>query len=156
MFGFTADGTLFAFATAPPAADVWNATLTLLSRAGPEDRIQVSAMVGSDQSTGDDPRLVTRTAVTADYWHGGTALQTAFKWNDWGPYDYHRTFNLTFPFQALADLSTGVTAFSLERTGTRLGTRFKYRTFDEFSPDPLVTGGEGHQLEIFSYLSFQM
>ena len=156
MFGFTADGTLFAFATAPPAADVWNATLTLLSRAGPEDRIQVSAMVGSDQSTGDDPRLVTRTAVTADYWHGATALQTAFKWNDWGPYDYHRTFNLTFPFQALADLSTGVTAFSLERTGTRLGTRFKYRTFDEFSPDPLVTGGEGHQLEIFSYLSFQM
>jgi hypothetical protein len=113
-------------------------------------------MVGSDQSMGDDPRLVTRTAFLADFYKGNHALKTAFRWNDWGPYDYHRTFNLTFPFQAMADLSTGVRGFRLEDTGTRLGTRFKYRTFDEFSPDPLVTGGEGHELELFTYLTFQM
>ena len=156
VFGFDEAGTLFAFSGAPPASDVWNATLTLLGKAGPEQRIQVSGMVGSDQSTGDDPRLVTRTALMTDFYIKNAALKTAFRWNDWGPYDFHRTFNLTFPFQAMADLSTGVRGFRLEDTGTRLGTRFKYRTFDEFSPDPLLTGSEGHELEFYSYLTFQM
>lgn len=155
-FGFDAEGNLFAFAGAPPAADVWMATLTMLSRIGPENRLQLSAMGGQDQSTGDDARLVTRASVGADLWIKRTALITSVHWNDWGPYDYHRTFNLTYPFQARVDLSTGVRGFALEDLGTRLGLRTKYRTLDEHSPDPELWGGSGHQLEVFSYLTFQM
>jgi hypothetical protein len=30
------------------------------------------------------------------------------KYNDWGPFDYHRDFNLTFPIQTALDISTSV------------------------------------------------
>ncbi len=156
MFGFDEVGNLFAFSAAPPAADVWTATFTLMARPGPQNRLLLGVMGGQDQSSGDDARLVTRSAVTADLWLRHTALKTAFRWNDWGPFDYHRTFNLTYPFQALADLSTGLRGLALEDPGTRVGMRFKYRSFDAFSPDPLITGSEGHELEIYSYLTFQM
>lgn len=155
-FGFTEDGTLFAFAGAPPAADVWTATLTLLSRLGPESRLQISAMGGQEQSTGEDARLVPRASLTTDLWIKKTALITSLHWNDWGPFDYHRTFNETFPFQARLDLSTGMRGFRLEDTGTRLGLRGKYRTFDEFSPQQELFGPGDHELELLTYLTFQM
>ena len=155
-FGFTEQGELFAFAAAPPAADVWTAELTTLSRLGPEHRLQLGFLTGQDQSTGDDARLVHRTAVSADWYWKTTWVKSAVKWNDWGPYDYHRTFNLTFPFQALLDVSTGMRGFVIEDPGTRLGLRTKYRTFDEYSPDPLTFSNDGYQFEVFSYLSFAM
>lgn len=156
LFGFDEEGNLFAFSDSPVAADVWTATATVMANLGPAHRLFLGGMAGAEQSTGDDDRMINRTAVTADLWAKKTALKTAFRWNDWGPFDYHKTFNLTFPFQASADLSTGVRGFSLEDPGTRLGARFKYRTFDEFSPDPLITGQEGHELELYTYLTFQM
>jgi len=156
MFGFDEKGTLFAFGAAPPAADVWTTSLTLMANLGPQRRLLLGGMGGQEQSTGGDARLVNRAAVTADLWVKKTAFKTAMRWNDWGPYDYHKTFNLTFPFQASADLSTGMRGFSLEDPGTRLGARLKYRTFDEFSPDPLLMGAEGHELELYTYLTFQM
>jgi len=155
-FGFSETGELFAFANAPPAADVWTAELTALSRVSGHHRVQVGAMYGREQSTGDDDRLIDRQAVTADWYWKTTALKTAVRWNDWGPYDYHRTFNLTFPFQSLIDLSTGVRGFALEDHGTRMGARFKYRTLDEHSNNVELLGNDGHQLELFSYLTFQM
>ncbi len=155
-FGFLETGELFAFSAAPPPSDIWNVTLTMLARPGPAHRVQVGATHGQDQSTGDDARLVERTVVNLDWWWNTTALKTSFHWNDWGPYDFHRTFNLTFPFQSRVDLSTGVRGFALEDHGTRLGLRLKYRTFDENSPDPLLFGVGAHQFELFSYLSLRM
>ena len=35
-------------------------------------------------------------------------LEHAFKVNDWGPYDYHRDFNLTYPVQLMLDISTSL------------------------------------------------
>ena len=155
-FGFTETGELFAFAAAPPAADVWSAQLTALSRVSGHHFVQVGALVGREQSTGEDARLVDRTVIEADWWWKKTALQTELRWNDWGPYDYHRTFNLTFPFQTMVDLSTGMRGFRLEDPGTRLGARVKYRTFDQHSIEVDTFGVGGHQLEVFSYLNFRM
>ena len=31
--------------------------------------------------------------------HRGTSALLDVRFNDWGPYDYHRDFNLTYPFQ---------------------------------------------------------
>ena len=56
----------------------------------------------------------------------------------------------------MVDLSTGMRGFTLENPGTRLGARFKYRTFDEYSIDVDQFGMDGHQMEVFTYLSFQM
>ena len=32
-------------------------------------------------------------------------VTTSAKINDWGPYDYHRDFNLTYPVQLMGDMS---------------------------------------------------
>ena len=62
-------------------------------------------------------------------------LQANVKVNDWGPFDYHRDFNLTFPLQLMFDLSTSLGKpdwFILP--STRVGIRGTWRSLDEFSP----------------------
>jgi hypothetical protein len=96
------------------------------------------------------------------------------KVNDWGPYDYHRDFNLTYPLQVMIDLSTTVSRpqwFNLPET--RLGLRFTQRTLNEYSPrycpgrsldingdyvcDPTIPGQpNGVEWEIRTYLHFNI
>ena len=55
--------------------------------------------------------------------------------NDWGPFDYHRDFNLTYPMQLMLDLSLNLGNpdwFALP--GTSLGIRGTWRSLNEFSP----------------------
>ena len=68
------------------------------------------------------------------------------KVNDWGPFDYHRDFNLTFPLQLMADISTEIGKpdwFMLP--GTRIGLRGMWRSLDQFSnrynPTQSITPG---------------
>jgi hypothetical protein len=150
--GFTEDGTLFTFDGAPPAQDVWDASLKWASNPGRDVRLQGQAYAGTAQSTGDDARLVLRSGVDATAWWHATALRLVARFDDYGPYDYYRTFNLTFPFQGLADVSTGLTGLRLPAPGTRLGLRAKYRSFDEFSPDATTLGDSGQAYEIATYL----
>ena len=59
----------------------------------------------------------------------------AMKVNDWGPFDYHRDFNLTYPMQQMLDLSTEIGKpdwFLLP--STKIGIRATYRTLDKYSP----------------------
>lgn len=153
--GFTEDGTLFTFASAPPAADVWDATLRVISVPAPDLRILGTLYAGQTQSTGDDARLVLRYGAEAAVWWRATALTVAGRVNDYGPYDYYRTFNLTYPLQGSVDLSTGLNGFRLPLSGTRLGVRVKGRTHDAFSPDA-ETLGEGSEFEAATYLSVRL
>ena len=59
----------------------------------------------------------------------------AFKKNDWGPYDYHRDFNLTYPLQLMGDVSVtlGMPRWFYDTPQTRAGVSFTYRTLDQFS-----------------------
>ena len=62
-------------------------------------------------------------------------IQTHVKVNDWGPFDYHRDFNLTFPLQLMVDISTNISKpdwFLLP--STRIGIRGTWRSLNEFSP----------------------
>lgn len=154
--GFTADGQLFTFQAAPDAADVWDATLRVVSAPGRDVRILGSVYVGQTQSTGEDSRLVTRYGADATVWWRASALRLVGRVGDYGPYDYYRTFNLTYPLQGMLDLSTGLSGFRLPFPGTRLGVRVKGRTFDEFSPDVEVLGVDGSQFEAATYLSVRL
>ena len=57
------------------------------------------------------------------------------KFNDWGPFDYHRDFNLTYPTQLMLDFST-----TLGKPGwfvlpnTKMGIRGTWRSLDQYSP----------------------
>ena len=92
------------------------------------------------------------------------------KFGDWGPYDYHRDFNLTFPVHLMGDLSYTLGAprwFGWPQT--RIGVRATWRSLDEYSNrycpvgvtdargievcDPTAVGfGDGNEWEIRTYL----
>ncbi len=57
------------------------------------------------------------------------------KLNDWGPFDYHRDFNLTYPAQFMLDISSTISKpdwFILP--STVIGVRGMWRSLDQFSP----------------------
>jgi hypothetical protein len=67
-------------------------------------------------------------------------LVSSLKINDWGPYDYHRDFNLTYPIQSSIDISTSVGKpnwFILP--DTKIGIMGIWRSLDQYSPRYLPT-----------------
>ncbi len=153
-FGFTEDGVLFAFDGSPPAADVWNLDGRLVFGQLPLDAtLMVSPYVGNQQSTGIDPRMVFRKGVQTRLWVRSIVWDSWVKLDDWGPYDYHRDFNLTFPVQVISDLSGGLGRPRLYQTATRIGVLGKYRTLDRYSPDvPDIFQGLENEFEIATYI----
>ena len=96
------------------------------------------------------------------------------KVNDWGPYDYYRDYNITFPLQLMADLSTtaGKPSWFI-LPDTRLGIRCTWRSLDKYSTrycpttmmdasgvivaDPNAIGyGNGSEWEIRTYVHFNI
>jgi len=62
-------------------------------------------------------------------------LVHSFKIDDWGPFDYHQDFNLTYPVQLMLDISTTVGKpgwFILPNT--RMGIRGTWRSLNQYSP----------------------
>jgi hypothetical protein len=151
-----ADGTLAPFNAAPPAHDSWDITLRYV--ANPYYRLRLSGAIwgGDTQSTGKDPRLVRRGGGELKLWWQTWLLWTSLRLNDWGPYDYQRDFNITFPVQWYGDLSYGVTSLIPGWLGTRVGIRAQVRTLDQYSlegylPDPLHPNALGLEYEIGAY-----
>lgn len=151
--GFLADGTAFSFGTAPPPQDLVDVSGHVHLRPRGDVRLRVTGYGGTGQSTGSDPRLVTRYGATAVGWYRTLALEGTVKFDDWGPYDYHRDFNLTFPFQGILDLSGSWLAPRLDGSQPRVGVRGQYRTFDEHSPAALLLAdpGQASEWEIGTY-----
>jgi hypothetical protein len=73
------------------------------------------------------------------------AFATFLKINDWGPFDYHRDFNLTFPLHVMGDLSysLGKPAW-FDDPSTKIGVRGLWRSLDNYSNRycPGLTDGE--------------
>jgi hypothetical protein len=156
-FGFTGDGILFAFSGSPPAADEWMINSRMIFNVGPT-RLMVMPYVGQQQARGIDERLVTRSGVDFQAWYRKLAVNGFVKVNDWGPYDFHRDFNFTFPVQTMLDLSGGVGRPNPFVATTRLGVRAKWRMLGEYTPvgnfdnDPGLGSAEGWEGEIFTYV----
>ncbi len=171
--GILGDGvTQFAFPAAPPARPwslrrgLWEVNTRLVSRLRPDVRIVAHLFAGNNEPNGDDPatsfgaRLVRRYGGDARVAWGRTALAAYAKANDWGPYDYHRDFNLTFPLQVMGDLSYTLGAPGwLDQEQTRLGVRATWRNLDHnsprFVPSPPLSPNDspyGREWEIRTYL----
>ena len=131
-FGFTADGILFAFSASPPAQDEWLVTARIMARAG-ATRFVITPYVGQQQARGIDDRLVTRAGTEFMALRGRLLAQGFVRFGDWGPYDFHRDYNFTFPWQTMADISAGVGRAKVLALDTRLGVRAKVRGLDEHS-----------------------
>ncbi|MBN2863728.1 MAG: glycosidase [Bacteroidales bacterium] len=173
--GILANGrTTFAFPGAPPARNLWEVHARIVSKIKPELGFIANLYAGDVESNGSDDRLIRRVGGDLRMVYKKTKLISMVKVNDWGPYDYHRDFNLTYPLQVKIDLSTTVsTPKWFELPETRIGIRFTNRTLDQYSPrycpaknvdangdfvcDPTLPGyPNGREWEIRTYIHFNI
>ncbi|WP_191858315.1 glycoside hydrolase family 2 TIM barrel-domain containing protein [Hanstruepera ponticola] len=133
--GILPDGrTTFAFPGAAPAEDLWESNTRIVSKIHSDFGIIANLYFGNAQANGSDPRLIERYGGDIRVIYKKLKLVYSSKFNDWGPYDYHRDFNLTFPVQVMLDLSTTLGKpdwFILPNT--QIGIRGTYRTLDQYS-----------------------
>ena len=173
--GILADGrSTFAFAGSAPAHDLWETNLKVASRVSRDFGIISNVYLGTAQANGDDARLIKRLGADARMMYKKSKLNAFVKFNDWGPYDYHKDFNLTFPFQCEVDLSTNL--FKPKWLGpisTCVGIRGAFRTLDKYSPryvagyvsdgnggfvesTDIIGAPHGNEWEIRTYISFSL
>lgn len=134
--GIFADGrTTFAFPNSAPAHDLWESNTRIVSKLTPEFGLIGNIYFGNAQANGSSARLVERLGGDLRVIYNKVKVVSSIKVNDWGPFDYHRDFNLTYPLQLMVDLSTSVGKpnwFILP--DTKVGIRGTYRTMDQNSP----------------------
>ena len=132
--GFLANRQFFAFPTSVPAEDLWEIHSKMISKLSPNLGIIGNFYYGNGQANGDSDRLIKRFGGDIRMIHNKMKVETHVKVNDWGPFDYHRDFNLTFPLQLMLDVSTSLGKpdwFILP--STTLGIRGTWRSLDSNS-----------------------
>jgi beta-galactosidase len=159
--GVSAEGFQFAFPTSAPAEDLWDVRLQTITNFSPRARLVNTIYVGNGQANGDNARLVYRGGAEGRFTYDRFALDYFMRIGDWGPYDYYRDFNQTFPFQGMLNASFGlgnpqwfVPAY------TRFGVQAQLRTQDEnsarYRPDPLNPNVIGTEWEIRTYVQLSL
>jgi hypothetical protein len=149
--GIFPDGrTTFAFPGAPPAQDLWEVHTRVVSKTNRNLGIIANIYAGNAQANGSDSRLIKRIGSDLRVIYKQVKVHAFLKYNDWGPYDYHRDFNLTFPMQTMLDISTTTGKpdwFPLP--GTKLGIMTTFRTLDKYSPryaPTYIIDGAGNEI----------
>ncbi|MGB5464024.1 MAG: glycoside hydrolase family 2 TIM barrel-domain containing protein [Aureibaculum sp.] len=133
--GFLSNRTLFAFPNSAPAEDLWEAHTRIVSKVNSEFGLIANLYAGNGQAKGSDDRLITRLGGDIRLLYKKVKLVHSFKIDDWGPFDYHQDFNLTYPVQLMLDISTTVGKpgwFILPNT--RMGIRGTWRSLNQYSP----------------------
>jgi hypothetical protein len=166
--GFLANRTTFAFPNSTPAIDLWEVHSRIVSKVSPKLGVIANLYAGNAQSNGSDERTIERFGGDIRLIYKKLKLTHTFKVNDWGPYDYHRDFNLTYPVQLMLDLSTSVGKpdwFILP--DTKIGIRGTWRSMDQYSPrfspnealpfstSPIISPvgfGNGNEWELRTYI----
>ncbi len=145
----------FALANAAPAEDLWEASARVVSKLNPDlgfignfyyGNGQANGSGGADDTNGN--RLIKRFGGDVRAIYKKIKATAQVKINDWGPFDYHRDYNLTYPLQLMLDLSTSVGKpdwFILP--DTRIGIRGTWRSLDEYSPRYLPNQAAGEYLD---------
>jgi hypothetical protein len=150
---------LFAFPSAAPARNLWDLSARTIVNFTHNMRLVNWIYAGQGQANGDDARTVNRFGTYGWYTLGSFNINYHLKFNDWGPYDYHKDFNLTFPLQALLDLSYAYEPPKLYApAATRFGVAGQFRNLNRFSNryrfDPSDPGLKGREWEIKTYVQF--
>ena len=139
---------MFSFGDAPPAEDLWEVNARFIINSGPMTRFIGHAYTGTVQSTGSSDRTVFRKGGDLTVWANRWVIAGSAAFDDWGPYDFHRDFNITFPIQVNTEVSYGLTRPKLDTPRTSLGLTGKVRTLDEFSDHAGTVVGQDYELEV--------
>ncbi len=155
--GFFSDRTAFAFNKSAPAHDLWESNTRIVSKLSPDFGFIANFYFGNAQANGSDTRLIERLGGDLRLIRNKVKLVGAIKFNDWGPYDYHRDYNLTYPLQYSLDLSTSVGKpnwFILP--DTKIGIMGTWRSLNQYSPrfSPNLTANQYATQPILSPVGF--
>ena len=133
--GFLANRTPFAFERSAPAQDLWESNTRIVSKLSPDFGLIANLYFGNGQANGDSERTINRAGGDVRMIYKKVKVVTSAKFNDWGPFDYHRDFNLTYPLQTQLDFSTSLGKPSwFILPDTRIGIMGIWRTLNEYSP----------------------
>ena len=133
--GFTDKRALFSFPASAPAQNLWEVNTRIVSKLNPSFGLIANLFAGNAQANGSDARLIHRYGGDVRVIHKKMKYVFTGKVNDWGPFDYYRDFNLTFPLQFVLDVSTTLGKpnwFILPNT--RIGIQGTWRSLDQYSP----------------------
>jgi hypothetical protein len=161
--------TSYAFPGGTPPRDMWEMHGHIISNIGHGKRFVSHFYGGEGEPNGEDTRLIHRYGISALLEWSPISFGAAAKFNDWGTYDYHRDFNLTYPVQLIGDVSYTLGAYKwFDFPTTKMGIRASWRSLDEYSPrycpglvpdasgglvcDPTAEGPDGSEWEIRTYL----
>lgn len=123
-----------AFPAATPPRDLHEVYARIVSKPSPGFGLIANVYGGTAEPNGDDSNLVKRVGGDIRLVKNSVKLIAAVKVNDWGPYDYHRDFNLTYPLQLSGDVSAvlGIPEwFNVPQT--RAGINLTWRSLDHNS-----------------------
>ena len=164
QFFFTPTKTNASFGVGLPSEDVWGVSTRMVFNPNRNAKYILKLIRGFDQSTGDPD------GGTRDYFqfHWKAELMRKhmisgyFMKDAWGPYDFYRQFNITFPEQFKLDYSyllggTGLLgSVGDEDRATKVGIRALYRSTDENSPDDeYLDGLNDWTAQVVVYFTYQ-
>jgi hypothetical protein len=133
--GFLSNRTPFAFEKSAPAQNLWESNTRIVSKISPDLGMIANIYFGNGQANGDSERTINRMGGDIRLIYKQVKVVSSLKLNDWGPYDYHRDFNLTYPLQSQVDISTSLGKPSWYiLPDTRIGLMGIWRTLNQYSP----------------------
>ena len=147
--GFFSNRSIFAFGESAPAEDLWEVNSRIVSKMSPDFGFIANLYYGNGQANGSDARLITRSGGDLRMIYNKLKVTATAKFNDWGPFDYHRDFNLTYPTQLMLDFST-----TLGKPGwfvlpnTKMGIRGTWRSLDQYSPRYTFSSSDASTLNL--------
>ncbi|MFO8145149.1 MAG: hypothetical protein R6T89_05425 [Candidatus Syntrophosphaera sp.] len=124
------------FGSGLPAEDVWLAKGRFIFNPNPRLKVIANIEGGKQQASGnpdgDPPQyisLATDLVIAKKHY-----ISTYAKKDAWGPLDWYRQFNITFPYQFMLDYSVLIDNILDKTISSRLGFRSLFRTLDANSP----------------------
>jgi hypothetical protein len=166
--------TTFVFPGSVPAQDLWEFNTRMVSKINRDLGVIGNFYFGNGQANGSDARTIQRFGMDIRTIYKKVKLTTIAKIDDWGPFDYHRDFNQTYPLQLIGDLSLEISKPDwFMMPGTKIGIRGTYRTLNKYSnryapilsmnslgqfvPDPNAIGfPDGNEWEIRTYIQINI
>ncbi len=136
LFFYQAGNINASFGKGMPKADVWLAKGRFIVNPNRALKIIANLEVGEQQASGTPEGGLTEyytldTKVIVNKMHYISAYA---KKDAWGPLDWYRQFNITFPYQFMLDYSVLIDNFLNETFSSRIGFRSLLRTLNEDSP----------------------
>ncbi|NNE64903.1 MAG: hypothetical protein HKN34_12525, partial [Gammaproteobacteria bacterium] len=164
LFFFEPAGANASFGEGLPAEDVWllKSKMIFNPRIGLRYILNIDA--GKQQSTGavrdadnnllkpveffgvDGKVIVDKTHIFAGY----------LKWDDFGPYDFQRQFNIVYPLQVKLEYTRILDQLGDEDLSSQWGVKLFYRELDELSDAAeFDNGNNDYMFEVQTYIDFK-